>query len=110
MKTFNILNVSSKFAICGLPLRADTYKTCSFGCAYCFSNNRKIMEFEKTLQIGNLKQLEKTLNRVLDMKDIKPDNFIDVLLSNGLTWHLGGMSDPFHPCQLPTGFSPWACN
>lgn len=40
------------------------------------------MEFEKTLQIGNLKQLEKTLNRVLDMKDIKPDNFIDVLLSN----------------------------
>lgn len=99
MKTFNILNVSSKFAICGLPLRADTYKTCSFGCAYCFSNNRKIMEFEKTLQIGNLKQLEKTLNRVLDMKDIKSDNFIDVLLSNGLTWHLGGMSDPFQPCE-----------
>ena len=61
------------------------------------------MEFEKTLQIGNLKQLEKTLNRVLDMKDIKPDNFIDVLLSNGLTWNLGGMSDPFQPCQLPTG-------
>lgn len=26
MKTFNPLNVSSKFAICGLPIRVDTYK------------------------------------------------------------------------------------
>ena len=46
-KKFTPLNVSSKFAICGLPLRVDTYKTCSFNCKYCFSNNRKIMEFEK---------------------------------------------------------------
>jgi hypothetical protein len=31
MKTFDALDVSSKFAICGLPIRVDTYKTCSFG-------------------------------------------------------------------------------
>lgn len=46
-KKFTPINVSSKFAICGIPLRVDTYKTCSFGCKYCFSNNRKVMEFEK---------------------------------------------------------------
>ena len=34
--TFEGLNVSSKFAICGLPIRVDTYKTCSFNCQYCF--------------------------------------------------------------------------
>ena len=50
LPTFEGLNVSSKFAICGLPIRLDTYKTCSFNCQYCFSNNRKIMEFKKDLQ------------------------------------------------------------
>ena len=79
-KKFNCLNVSSKFAICGLPLRVDTYKTCSFGCTYCFSNCRKIMEFEKNLQIGNIKQLEKTLKRVYDDEIVKDDNFLDMLL------------------------------
>ena len=43
IKKFNGLNVSSKFAICGLPIRIDSYKTCSFGCKYCFAENRKIM-------------------------------------------------------------------
>ena len=54
IKTFDALNVSSKFAICGLPIRVDTYKTCGFGCKYCFSNCRKIMEFEKELAVANL--------------------------------------------------------
>ena len=43
LKKFNGLNVSSKFAVCGLPIRVDTYKTCTFGCKYCFAENRKIM-------------------------------------------------------------------
>ena len=46
-KKFEALNISSKFAICGLPIRMDSYKNCSFGCTYCFSNNRKICEFDK---------------------------------------------------------------
>ena len=29
-KKFNAINVSSKIAICGLPLRVDSYKTCTF--------------------------------------------------------------------------------
>lgn len=98
-KKFNILSVSSKFGICGLPLRADTYKTCTFGCKYCFSNNRKIMEFDKVLQIGNISQLQKTLNRIFVKKEINETNFLDKLIANRITWHVGGMSDPFQPCE-----------
>lgn len=99
VKRFNMLNASSKFAICGLPLRVDSYKTCSFGCEYCFANNRKIMEFEKCLQIGDIPKLEKQLNRVLRRGEIRSGNFIDTLLAHGITWHCGGMSDPFQPCE-----------
>ena len=105
MKYFNILNVSSKYAICGLPIRADTYKGCSHGCKYCFSNYRKIMEFDKTLQLGNLIQVNKQLDRILTKREIKQDNFLDKLIANNITWHLGGMSDPFQPCEENYGIT-----
>lgn len=99
MKTFEALNVSSKFAICGLPIRVDTYKNCTFGCIYCFSNNRKICEFEKTFQIANLKSIEKRLDRIFNKRKVDSTNFLDTLISQGITWHCGGMSDPFQPIE-----------
>lgn len=96
MKKFDPLNVSSKFAICGLPIRVDTYKTCSFGCKYCFANYRKIMEFKKELQIANLDLMAKRLNRIFNQR--KPNNsLLETLIAKGITWHCGGMSDPFQP-------------
>ena len=62
-KKFNAINVSSKIAICGLPLRVDSYKNCNFNCRYCFSNNRKIMEFNKELQVANIRKLEKNIKK-----------------------------------------------
>lgn len=103
MKVFNPLNVSSKFAICGLPIRVDTYKNCAFQCAYCFSNCRKIMEFEKQLQIGNITQVEKKLDKIFNKKLIDKTNFLDVLIDEGITWHCGGMSDPFQPIEKRLG-------
>ena len=99
LKTFNALNVSSKFAICGLPIRVDTYKNCGFGCAYCFSNNRKVCEFSKELQIANIPQVERRLKRLFDKEQVKQSDFLDVLIYNGITWHCGGMSDPFQPIE-----------
>lgn len=99
LKTFDALNVSSKFAICGLPIRVDTYKTCGFGCKYCFANCRKIMEFEKELAVANLAAVERRLDRVLNKKNIKEDNFLDMLIAKDFTWHMGGMSDPFQPIE-----------
>lgn len=91
--------MSSKFAICGLPIRVDTYKTCSFGCKYCFSNYRKIMEFEKQLQVGNIKSVERKLDKIFNKSEVSPENFLDVLISQRYDWHMGGMSDPFQPCE-----------
>lgn len=99
MKKFNPLNVSSKFAICGLPIRLDTYKTCSFGCEYCFANCRKIMEFKKELQVGDVKSVERKLHKIFDKREVDYTNFLDTLISNKITWHCGGMSDPFQPIE-----------
>lgn len=100
MKTFEGLNVSSKFAICGLPIRVDTYKNCSFGCTYCFANNRKICEFDKHLQVADVGSIERRLKRIFDSgKEISDSNLLDNLISRGLTWHCGGMSDQFQPAE-----------
>lgn len=98
-KRFIPLNVSSKFAICGVPLRVDTYKTCSFGCKYCFANYRKVMEFEKELQIGNIDWLKKKLDKIYNKNIYNPETFLDMLLKEKITWHCGGMSDPFQPIE-----------
>ena len=102
---FNPLAVSSKFAICGMPIRVDTYKTCSFGCRYCFANCRKIMEFEKKLQVGDVGSVERRLKKVLDDRNIKEDNFLDNLIAQGYTWHAGGMSDPFQKAEEELGIT-----
>lgn len=99
LKTFNPLNVSSKFAICGLPIRVDSYKTCSFGCKYCFSNNRKVMEFKNEIQVANLKLFDYKLNKVFVKNKIKEQDLLENLLKNRVTLHWGGMSDPFQPCE-----------
>lgn len=99
IKKFNPLNVSSKFAICGLPIRIDSYKTCSFGCKYCFAENRKIMEYEKKIQVANINQVKNKLKKVFDDKNVDKTNFLETLIDEGITWHCGGMSDPFQPCE-----------
>lgn len=93
--TFRMLNVSSKFAICGLPVRVDSYRSCSFGCVYCFSNCRKIMEFDKTLRIGSMSGLRREYARALG----GGTSLLDTLIRRRVTWHCGGMSDPFQPCE-----------
>ena len=104
-KTFTPLSVSSKFAICGVPLRMDTYKTCSFNCKYCFANFRKVMEFEKTLQIGNVSWLERKLDKIYNKKQVNKSSFLDVLLEERITWHCGGMSNPFQPAEKKLGIT-----
>ena len=103
VKKFNPLNISSKFAICGLPIRIDTYKTCSFGCKYCFSNCRKIMEFSKEFKIGNINYVEKKLEKILVKKQVDKNDLLENLISNNITWHCGGMSDPFQPIEKKMG-------
>lgn len=102
---FDGLAVSSKFAICGLPIRLDSYRTCSFGCRYCFANGRKIMEFDKEqVCICNTNSVRKRLERIAH-GDYKSNNFLDTLISKSITWHCGGMSDPFQPVEEQLGIT-----
>lgn len=57
------------------------------------------MEFEKELQVANLKQIETKLDKIYNKKIINSNNFLDTLINNNITWHCGGMSDPFQPCE-----------
>ena len=91
---FAPLSVSSKFAICGLPLRMDTYRYCTFGCLYCFANNREIMKFDKRLQTADVGWLENKLRKVFVEGAVNNEDFLEVLLSKRITLHAGGMSDP----------------
>lgn len=100
MKRFNALSVSSKIGICGLPLRVDSYKTCSFGCKYCFSNNRVIRKIDNNdLQVANVEQLKNKMDKVFNKNILNKENLIDIMLLDDITWHYGGMSDPFQLCE-----------
>lgn len=89
--------MSSKFAICGLPIRLDTYKNCTFGCCYCFSNYRVIMERQQDIAIADVNSIKRRLDRIFNQQKINDGNFLDALVAKRFTWHCGGMSDPFQP-------------
>lgn len=57
------------------------------------------MEFKKDLQIGNMNQLERKVKKIKVDKLVDKSNFMDVLISDDITWHCGGMSDPFQPIE-----------
>lgn len=63
------------------------------------------MEFEKNLQIANIKSVENKLNNIFNKGKIDQTNFLDVLIGNGYTWHCGGMSDPFQPIEKKLGIT-----
>lgn len=94
---FNPLSVSSKFAICGLPIRLDTYKHCSFNCKYCFANNRVIGE--KLDAQCNINWLKHKFKKIYDDKNINPNDFLENLLNQRITLHGGGQSDCFQHCE-----------
>ena len=93
-KEFNGLGLSCKYGICGLPLRFDSYQTCSFQCAYCFSNNRKYMTNSKQLKVARLSQLRFLLTEPTQCERYK---LLQALLLKGITVHCGSLSDPFQP-------------
>ena len=86
--------MSSKFPICNLPLRLDTYPSCSYGCKYCFSNNR-MRGYNKKDSRPNMKWLRNKFSKVFDDGWVDESNFLEVLLENRITLHGGSTSDCF---------------
>lgn len=81
----------SNVLICDMPLRFDTYKGCSHGCAYCFARGKTdISKVEKKesptilLDFINKRRKGETVYKIFDY---------DIPL------HWGGLSDPMQPIE-----------
>jgi hypothetical protein len=57
------------------------------------------MEFEKTQKVADVAWLQRKLEKVYDKGLVDGASFLDMLLADRITWHCGGMSDPFQPCE-----------
>jgi DNA repair photolyase len=51
------------------------------------------------MQVADLRQLERKLDKVFNKGKVDKTNFLETLISDGITWHCGGMSDPFQPIE-----------
>ncbi|GMB10860.1 MAG: DNA repair photolyase [Candidatus Improbicoccus devescovinae] len=75
--------------LCDLPIRFDTYRGCSHGCKYCFTQRN--FDIKKIKKHESLKSLKK---------------FINFERNGDINWcdwkiplHWGGLSDPFQPIE-----------
>ena len=50
------------------------------------------MEFDKNLQIGNVKSVERRLDKIFVHNKVDKTNFLDFLISQRYDWHCGGQS------------------
>lgn len=88
---------TSQFRMCGNCFRADMYRSCDFGCTYCFANNRG-GQFHIVKQIADTKLIRKWFADAIDMNDTS--NITKELLNRRVPLHLGGMSDPFQKMEF----------
>jgi len=91
----NQIQLTSQFRFCGNAFRIDTYRGCSFGCKYCFANNRAGKNFEGKVhyQLGNNKIIRDYFYKIDDRKKYADINV--ELMRHYVPLHLGGMCDPF---------------
>lgn len=57
------------------------------------------MEFKKEIEVWNIWQLEKYLDKIFNKKVINKTSMLDMLVDKWITRHVWGMSDPFQPCE-----------
>jgi DNA repair photolyase len=99
------LLLTQQFRFCGNPFRADTYRGCSFKCKYCFSNIR-ISDGSKDKNSQITKSNFKIFKDGYDSIDYKTTpkgvfgKLNQELLTHRVPIHLGGLSDPFQPCEF----------
>lgn len=72
------------------------YKGCSFGCDYCFANNRG-GKFERDFQVADVDLIRKWFKQAIEDNDTS--NIKKECLANRVPIHLGGLSDPFQKCE-----------
>ncbi|MFC1552257.1 radical SAM protein, partial [Candidatus Latescibacterota bacterium] len=100
MKTYNkFFGFKSIFYFCSLPLRLDSYKGCTFGCLYCFSqslNNRK-EGFHKEVIPANYKKFSKFMESALLQES--GNGLLKSCVRKKIPIHFGCVSDPLQPYE-----------
>ncbi len=94
------IGLKSLFYFCSLPIRLDSYRGCSLGCLYCFSqklNNRRF-EFNNCVLPANPNRFSKLMESVLDLNDCK--GLIRSCIIRRLPIHFGCVSDPFQKAEV----------
>jgi DNA repair photolyase len=79
----------SQIILCDLPIRFDTYSGCSHACDYCFANAKKSIKDISVFE--TVESLSKFIEGKRNIETIWCDWEIPL--------HIGGMSDPFQPCE-----------
>lgn len=82
-------NCGTQCYLCDLPIRFDTYKGCSHGCKYCFTQKKIDIS---TVETGEGPQ---ALINFISGQRAADTNWADW----DIPLHWGGMSDPFQPIE-----------
>lgn len=89
------LMATGNLTVCPLPLRLDTYSGCPAGCAYCFARTARL-SVQKHDTWGTIVQTEPPNEKVLRGEGASAEAGYRRM---GLPVHMGGMADPFQPCE-----------
>lgn len=87
------LALTQQFRFCGNPFRIDLYQGCSFGCAYCFSQNMS-NEMRVKFDEADFSIVEQYFYKAFETDGNSGDVTIECL-RHRVPLHCGGMSDPF---------------
>lgn len=95
--------ITQQFRHCGNPFRLDAYKNCTFGCSYCFANNRTggVTREDK---VADVSIVEKMFFKAFET-DKEYKNITIEMIRKRVPLHFGGMSDPFQPLEFEVGAS-----
>ena len=95
----NIAQLTSQFPHCGNSFRIDTYRSCSFGCKYCFAQNR---QGNFTNDGSDDKATFKQIDNLAQSNGITGE-----LINHKVPMHFGGMADPFQPIEFELGLTQY---
>lgn len=97
--------VTSQFAVCTIPFHMDTYRGCSYNCAYCFARDfttfarRNSANKEFTyLECNDPASFKRWVDRTLKA-DINYDKAEQVAFKERMPLKIGATADPFPPVE-----------
>ena len=93
------LQVSGNLTVCPTPLRLDSYDGCTGGCAYCFARVAALSSTGAAGKHDSFEQVQDRAHRLGPKIRGEGKSAEAAMRRLGVPLHLGGMADPFQPCE-----------